>query len=314
MSRALDVAFAGNDAWSVPSLRAVAGSRHRVSGVITFPPRPAGRGSGLRPTPVAEAARALGTPLAEVNSISATPARDTLDGAQRPDVLVVVAYGEILHRDALDAAPLGAVNVHFSLLPELRGAAPVQHALLRGLDETGVTTMRMDEGLDTGPILLQARELVRSDDDAGSLGERLASVGASLLLRTLDELADDAIEARPQADADATWAPKLTSSDRELDWREPAASVVNRVRAFAPSPGATTRFHGDALRVLRARAVDRDIDAVPGVVQVASSRSFVVAGAKGSVELLEVGPAGRRPMSGPEFVRGYRPVEGEPLG
>src|SRR5205807_4696046 len=215
------VVFVGSDRWSVPALEAVAASDHELALVVTREPKPAGRGAKLTPTPVAEAARRLVLPLAEVATVKSGQGFDVLRNAQ-PDVLAVVAYGEILLRTVLQVPRIAPVNLHFSLLPELRGAAPVQRALLEGLTVTGVTTIRMDEGMDTGPILLRAEEAIDEDDDAGSLGDRLAGIGARLLVDTIDRLATGDVEPTPQDDARATLAPKLTSEDRWLDWSRPA--------------------------------------------------------------------------------------------
>jgi len=217
--------FLGNDPWSVPPMEALAASRHHVVRVFTGVAKPAGRGSKLTPTAVATAARELELPLLEVGTVRSGWALDALQDAEA-DVLVVVAYGEILTAEVLEVARLGSVNVHFSLLPALRGASPVRHALLLGLSETGVTTMRMDEGLDTGPILLQAREPVRGEDDAGSLGARLAAIGGRLLVDTLDRLATGTLHPRAQDGAGASWAPKLAAQDRVLDWGQDAVALV----------------------------------------------------------------------------------------
>src|SRR5918996_2611159 len=182
------VAFLGNDAWPVPPLERLAGSGHEVAVVATRAPRPAGRGRAPRPTPVAEAARRLGLPLREVETVRSGEGLEALRGAE-PDVLVVVAYGEILPPDVLASPAVAPVNVHFSLLPSLRGANPVARAILEGEATTGVTTMRMDEGMDTGPILLQRPEAIRDEDDAGSLGDRLSAIGGGLLVETLDAMA-----------------------------------------------------------------------------------------------------------------------------
>jgi len=310
----LRVAFLGNDRWSVPSLEALAGSRHEVVLVVTRPPRPGRRGAGPVPTPVARAARTLGLPLLQTPTVRSGEGLERLRGTA-PDVLVVVAYGEILPREVLDLAPRGAVNVHFSLLPELRGAAPVQHAILRGLARTGVTTMLMDEGLDTGPILLQAEERVAEEDDAGSLGERLAAIGGRLLVETLDRLEAGDLEPRPQDEARASYAPRLGPGDRAVDWTRPAEEVVRVVRAFAPEPGATTRFRGRILKVLRAGVAESDpTRAEPGTVVGADERGLLVAAGTGCVRLLEVAPEGRPRMSGGDLARGYRPRPGERLG
>ena len=303
------VAFLGSDAWSVPSLEAVAGSEDVVL-VLTREPKPAGRGSRLTPTPVAEAARAIGLPLVEPPTVRSGEGLAALVEA-RPDALVVVAYGEILPKAVLDVPARMPVNLHFSLLPELRGAAPVQHAILRGLAVTGVTTIRMDEGMDSGPILLQADEAILPDDDAGSLGARLAARGATLLVETLARLRAATVEERPQDEGRATLAPKLRAEDRWIDWTEPADAVVRRIRALAPEPGASTRFGGRVLKVFRARAADGS--APPGTVAVVTKDGLAVGSGDGVVALEEVAPEGRGRMSGGEFVRGYRPQAGTAL-
>lgn len=304
------VVFLGNDAWSVPSLRALADSSHEVALVATRVPRPAGRGGKLRATPVAEAARALPLPFAEVETVKRGAGLEAIQNAA-PDVLVVVAYGEILPKDILEIPRSASVNVHFSLLPALRGADPVRRAILEGLHVTGVTTIRMDEGADTGPILLQQPESIRDTDDAGSLGARLAEAGGSLLVRTLDRLEEGDLQERPQDDAAATLAPKIRSEEEWLDWSEDARRVGLRVRALAPDPGARTRFRDRILKVLRARASDGGGE--PGTIVAASREALGVAAATGVVYLEEVLPEGRKRMSGSEFIRGYRPEVGERL-
>lgn len=304
------VVFLGNDVWSVPSLQALANSSHEVALVATRVPRPAGRGGKLRATPVAEAARTLGLPLAEAETVKRGAGLEAIQNAA-PDVLVVVAYGEILPKDILEIPRSAPVNVHFSLLPALRGADPVRRAILEGLQVTGVTTIRMDEGADTGPILLQQDERIRDGDDAGSLGARLAEVGGSLLVRTLDRLEDGDLQERPQDDAAATLAPKLRSEEEWLDWSEDARRVGLRVRALALDPGARTRFRDRILKVLKARASQGDGE--PGTIVAVSKDALGVAAATGVVYLEEVLPEGRRRMSGSEFIRGYRPEVGERL-
>jgi methionyl-tRNA formyltransferase len=311
------VAFLGNARWSVPSLEALAASGHDVELVLTRVPRPGRRGGLPVPTPVAGAARALQLPLREVETVRAGPGFEALGGAD-PEVLVVVAYGEILPASVLDIPTSAPVNVHFSLLPMLRGAAPVQRAILDGLTVTGVTTIRMDQGLDTGPILLQREEPIREDDDAGSLGDRLASLGGQLLVETVDRLQEGTLEERPQEASRATFAPKLTALDRVIAWGDPADAVLRRVRAMSPEPGAVTTFRGKVLKVLRAGPwfhygpVSRQPEGPPGTV-VSEGRLAVLTG-KGGVVLKEVAPQGRRRMSGEEFVRGFTPAVGETLG
>lgn len=303
------VVFLGNDPWSVPSLEALARSSHDVALTITRTPRPAPRGRALVPTPVAEAARRLELPFLETDTVRAGEGLEAVRAAA-PDVLVVVAYGEILTGDVLAVPRIRSVNVHFSLLPALRGAAPVQHALLEGHQVTGVTTMVMDPGLDTGPVLLQREEAIRPEDDAGSLGDRLATIGAELLVETMDRL--DAIEPRSQDASLATYAPKLRPEDRWIDWTRPAEGIARWVRALAPGPGASTRFRGDVLKVLRVSADAGE--GVPGTVTGVDAGGPVIGAGEGLVRLLEVVPAGRSRMSGAEFARGHRPRRGERLG
>lgn len=304
------VVFLGNDVLSVPTLRALADSSHEVALVATRVPRPAGRGRKLRATSVAEAARTLSLPLAEVETVKGGAGLEAFQNTA-PDALVVVAYGEILPKGILEIPRNAPVNVHFSLLPALRGADPIRRAILEGLNVTGVTTIRMDEGADTGPILLQQQEPIRDSDDAGSLGARLAEAGGSLLVRTLDRLETGDLQERPQDDAAATLAPKIRSEEEWLDWSEDARHVGLRVRALAPDPGARTRFRDRILKVLRARASDGGGE--PGTIVAVSGDALGVAAETGVVYLEEVLPEGRKRMSGSEFIRGYRPEVGERL-
>jgi methionyl-tRNA formyltransferase len=308
------VVFLGNDPWSVPALESIATDAEiRVTLVVTNPPRPAGRGAQLTATAVADASERLGLPLLETGRV--TGALEAIREA-RPDVLVVVAYGQILPGELLRLAPLGAVNLHFSLLPRWRGAAPVQRAILAGDDVTGVTVMQMDEGLDTGPILASLREQIRADDDAGSLGQRLAWNGAPFLVATLRALEAGSLHPRPQEDGSATVAPKLSPDDRRIDWGEPAGAVVRRVRALAPEPSAITSFRGDPLKILQA-AVSEDPPGphaeAGGIVGVRGDGVAIGTG-EGTVVLLDVVPAGRSRMSAAEWIRGTRPAAGERLG
>jgi methionyl-tRNA formyltransferase len=313
------IAFLGNDTWSVPSLRALASADDvDVELVLTNPPRPAGRGSQLTPTAVADAAGALDLPLLEVDRVRDGEGFDALD-AMEPDAIVVVAYGEILTPDVLDIPRLGAVNVHFSILPRWRGAAPVARAILEGDEVTGVTVMLMDEGLDTGPVLRSEETSIAPDEDAGMLGARLAELGAPLLVEVLRGLDDGSVEPASQDHASATFAPKLLPDERTIDWSQPADAIVRRVRAFAPEPGAVTTFRGGRLKVLRAdtRPVGGSMQAdAPkrGEIRIGEADTPVVHGlAEDAVALLEVAPAGRKRMTGAAWARGARIQRGEQL-
>jgi methionyl-tRNA formyltransferase len=309
------VVFLGNDPWSVPALESLATDAElRVTLVVTNPPRPAGRGALLTATAVADASKRLELPLLETARVA--EALGAIRDA-RPDVLVVVAYGQILPGELLRLAPLGAVNLHFSLLPRWRGAAPVQRAILAGDEVTGVTVMQMDEGLDTGPILASLRERIRVEDDAGSLGHRLAWNGAPFLVATLHALGAGSLHPRPQEDRSATLAPKLSAGDRRIDWSEPAVAVVRRVRAMAPEPAAVTAFRGDVLKVLQATVSPVGEVAPhpdPGGIVGPRGDGVTVGTGEGTVLLLEVVPAGRSRMSAAEWMRGTRPAAGERLG
>ena len=320
------VVFLGNDPWSVAPLEALAEDGELEVGLVaTNPPRPAGRGSRPRPTAVARSAEELGLPLAEVGGLRDGDGPNALRAAG-PDVLVVVAYGEILTPDVLAIAPLGAVNLHFSLLPRWRGAAPVRRTLLAGDAVTGVTAMLMDEGLDTGPILAVAEETVRPDDDAGTLGTRLAGIGGPLLVRAVRSLAFGTATPRPQDPALATTAPKLAPEERWIAWDEPAPALIRRVRALAPEPGASTRLRGNILKVFRAEPAGALDDrghggdasvgagASPGAILAVDRAGVVVATGSGAVRLLDVASAGRRRMPAVEWARGARVSIGEPLG
>jgi methionyl-tRNA formyltransferase len=312
------VAFLGNDEWSVPSLRALAAADDvDVELVLTNPPRPAGRGSHLTPTAVADAAGALDLPLLEVGRVRDGEGFDALDELE-PDAIVVVAYGEILSPDVLDIPRLGAVNVHFSVLPRWRGAAPVQRTILEGDEVAGVTLMLMDEGLDTGPILATVETPVDPEEDAGSLGARLSEMGAATLADTLRGLDAGSIEPRSQDHAAVTYAPKLLPDERTIDWSQPADAILRRIRAFAPEPGAVTKFRQGRLKVLVAR--DREGGgrmltgaSAPGEI-VAWDRNPLVEAWPGLVELVEVAPAGRKQMSGADWARGARIEPLEHLG
>jgi methionyl-tRNA formyltransferase len=305
------VAFLGNAPWSVPSLEALARSPHAVVLVTTRNARPAGRGGRLKRTPVAEAAQRLGLPLAEVDTVKSGAGFERLQ-AMHPDALVVVAYGEIVPKAVLEIPSRAPVNVHFSLLPELRGAAPVQRAILEGLAATGVTTILMDEGMDTGPILLQEEEAVAPIDDSGALGARLAAIGGRLLVDTLDRIEAGVLEPHPQQDSMATYAPKLNGADEVIDWEEPAEAIVRRVRALAPEPGAATTFRGKRLKVYR--AAETTGQAPPGRIDRVSRDAIVIGAGEGAVALEDVALEGRRRMSVAEFAHGHRPAPGEALG
>ena len=309
----LRVVFVGNAGWSVASLESLAASGHEVARVLTRAPRPAGRGREPAETPVAAAARALELPLLETPTVREGPGFDAIAGA-RPDVLVVVAYGEILPERVLVLPRLMPVNVHFSLLPALRGAAPVQRAILNGLAETGITTMRMDAGMDTGPILLQRPASIRDDDDAGSLGARLAAEGGALLVETLDALAGQDF---PSSRRTTTPRPWLPSSPRRRSGsigagpqpRSPAASGRSRPRPAPPRRWAAPGSRSSGSRT----PARRGPDAEPGRLRLIDGAPIVATG-EGGLRLDEVQAEGRRRMAGGDWARGREDSRGRHPG
>lgn len=304
------VVFMGTPDPAAVSLRAVAAAQDVVS-VYTQPDRPAGRGLDVRSSPVKSAARALGLGVQEPASLKDADEHGRLRELE-PDAIAVVAYGQILPPEVLDIPRLGCVNLHFSLLPKWRGAAPVERALIAGERLTGVTTMLMDAGLDTGPILLQERDHVAPEDTGGAVLERLAALGAALLVRTLAGLEGGTVTPKPQPDISASYARRITSTDAELVFEMPAARLVDLVRALNPDPGAFTWYRGRRLKVWGVRAIPGSGQA--GTIAAVADEGPDIQTADGRVRLLEVQPEGKKRMSGQEFVRGYRPAVREALG
>ena len=301
------IVFMGTPEFAVPSLLALCGE-HQVTGVVTQPDRPAGRGRILAPSPVKQAALASGVPVFQPRSLRAAEAIEPV-AAWQPDVIVVAAFGQILPPPVLALPPHGCLNVHASLLPRYRGAAPIPAAILAGDPNTGVTLIRMDEGMDTGPILAQAELPIGPEDTTGSLTAALAALGARLLAGMLPAWLAGEIEEQPQ-DADrATYCRPLKKQDGLLDWSAPAAQLDRQVRACHPWPGAHTVWREQTLKVLRARAQPAPAgDGQPGQVVALPGGLGVVTG-QGLLELLEVQPAGKRAMAAQEFARGQRGVE-----
>lgn len=305
------VVFMGTPDFSVPCLRALVAAGHTVSLVVTQPDRPKGRGLTLESSPVKRAALELGLPLFQPEKPNRPENVETVRAAA-PDVLVVVAYGAILKEALLTLAPRGAVNVHASLLPKYRGMSPIHRAIWDGEPESGVTTMQMDAGVDTGDMLMKAAIPIDPNENCGELHDRLAALGADLLKRTLDGLAHGTVTAQPQSGA-ASYAGRIEKEHGLIDWSLPAVAVHNHARAVTPWPGATTRLAGEALVVKRTRVADLDGPAsgvpfagAPGTVLQISGPQLRVACGVGAVDLLELRPAGRPTMSGGDFARGRR--------
>ncbi|HYO62775.1 MAG TPA: methionyl-tRNA formyltransferase [Pyrinomonadaceae bacterium] len=310
------IVFMGTPESAVPTLARCVEDGHEVAAVWTQPDRPAGRGNRLTPPPVKEYALARGLAVHQPTKVRTEETRALLE-SHAADAAVVVAYGRILPPGLLRAPRRGCVNVHFSLLPKYRGAAPVNWAIVRGETETGVTTMLMDEGLDTGPVLLQRATAIGEQETAPELLARLAHAGAELLGETLARF--DEIEPRRQDDAAATLAPILRREDGRVDWSEEASRIVRRVRGFQPWPNAHTQFRAQRLILWRAEVDGTDkahgagsADATPGVVLRARGDELAVACGGGSVlRLLEVQSEGKRRMSARDFLNGLRVSAGE---
>lgn len=295
------VLFFGTPEFAVPSLMALLGEGFDVAAVVTQPDKPVGRHrSRTQPSPVKVAALAEDLPVFQPERPSDAEFVERMRNFS-PDSAVVVAYGHILKPALLGVPRLGAVNVHASLLPALRGAAPIQRAILNGLAETGVTIMQMDAGMDTGPILHHLATPIAPDETGGELTARLAEVGALALVEALTLLEETGLTPRPQDEAFATWAPKLTREEERLDWRLDAEAVARKIRAFDPRPGAWTEGPSGSLKLFGARAVDGAGE--PGMVLAASDVLRIGCG-HGVVQVTDVQPAGRPRMSAQAFVNG----------
>lgn len=310
---ALRVAFAGTPDFAVPSLRALLQGRETVVGVLTQPDRPAGRGRRLRPSPVKVVAEEAGVPVAQPAHLRGEAERAVLR-EWAPDLLVVAAYGLLLPPEVLHLPHLGCINVHASLLPAYRGAAPIQRAVLDGAAETGVTIMQMEEGLDSGPMLLQRSRPIGPRETAGELHDALAVLGAEALAEALERLRAGTLEAVPQDPDRATYAPKVTKEEAELDWSRPAEELDRRVRAFNPWPVAHTGHRGERLRVWRSRPVAAVPDGPPGTVAAGADNLPLVACGDGGLLLEEVQPPGRKRMEGSAALHGGHLCPGERLG
>jgi methionyl-tRNA formyltransferase len=295
------IVFFGTPEFAVTSLRALLRERFTVAGVVTQPDRPQGRSrSTLVPPPVKTAALEAGLPVLQ----PAKPVGDLfLAGLKRleADLGVVVAYGHILRREVLDTPGRGMINVHASLLPRFRGAAPIQHALLNGDRETGISIMRMEEGMDTGPVLHRVSTPIAEGETGGTLAARLAALGATALVEALSLMTARAESAEPQDTAAATYAPKISRETARLDWTRDAALLERQVRAFDPVPGAWTSLDGAPVKLFGGTPVVGSGE--PGAVLAASDR-LVVAGGTGAIAVSEVQPAGRNRLTVEEWVRG----------
>lgn len=308
----MKIVFAGTPEFSLPVLEVLLHSRHPVSSVYTQPDRPAGRGRRTRISPVKQLARQHDIPVCQPVSLRGDAAREEL-AAWQADLMVVVAYGLILPPAVLALPRLGCVNVHASLLPRWRGAAPIQRALLAGDSETGVTLMQMEAGLDTGPILASARCPIPADMTGGQLHDRLAEMGAQLLGDNLEGIARGELEPHPQDDRLASYANKVDKQEALIDWSLPAGEIDRKVRAFNPWPVAETRYAGRQLRIWEARPLAAHGETPPGRVLAAGKSGIDVACGEGVLRVLRVQLPGARALAAADFVNAHA-LEGVSLG
>ena len=293
------VVFMGTPAFSVPALKAIAAA-HQVVAVYSQPPRAAGRGQKPRPSPVQDAAEALGIAVRTPERLRGADEQAAF-AALGADVAVVVAYGLILPQPVLDAPRLGCLNIHASILPRWRGAAPIHRAVMTGDAETGTAIMQMEAGLDTGPVLAEARTPIGPEDTTGDLHDRLAAMGAALIVDTLARLP---LAARPQPDAGVTYAAKIDKADARIDWTQPAAQVDRLIRGLSPFPGAWCEIAGERVKLLRSRLADTGAVGsaahTPGQVL----EGFTIACGDGAIEVMQAQRQGKRPMPAAEILRG----------
>jgi methionyl-tRNA formyltransferase len=306
----MKLAFLGTSEFAVPALGALVDAGHDVIAVYTRSPKPAGRGQQERRTPVHELALALALPVRTPRSLKSEEEAQAFEALDL-DAAVVVAYGHILPRRFLEAPVLGCINIHGSLLPRWRGAAPIHRAILAGDVETGITTMRMDEGLDTGAMLLAERTPISAADTAQTVHDRLAELGARLIVSTLDGLLAKTLEAVPQSEVGVTYAHKLGKEEGALDWRRPAAELERKVRAFHPWPGTWFDFQGERIKVLAAGLALAS--GAPGTVSVGRDGFPVVACGVGGLKLLKLQRAGKSAQSADAFLRGFALADGTVL-
>jgi methionyl-tRNA formyltransferase len=312
LSASLNLVFCGTPRFAVPTLDELVASGFAVRLVVTQPDRPRGRGLELTPSPVKARAVELGLPITQPERIKNNADFQSHLAEISPDAIIVVGYGRLIPQWMLDLPHYGNINLHASLLPKYRGAAPIQWAIARGESVTGVTTMRIDSGLDTGDILLQKEMRIAPEENAETLAPRLATVGAELMIETLRGLQTGEVQPRPQDNAKATLAPILKKEDGRIDFHCSAQEICNRLRGFQPWPGAFTTFRGKTLQVWAVKPMARQ--AAPPELTVQGDHLSVGCGANTTLELLELQPEGKKRMPARDFIHGYHPTNGEKLG
>jgi methionyl-tRNA formyltransferase len=308
------LAFCGTPRFAVPTLERLVEAGHSVPLVVTQPDRLRGRGMELAISPVKESAIRLGIPVVQPDKIKNNDAFRQQLTALRPDAIIVVGYGRIIPQWMIDLPRFGNLNLHASLLPKYRGAAPIQWAIAQGESVTGVTTMRIDAGLDTGDILMQRELLIAPDDTAETIGPKLATAGADLMVETLRGLESGQIRPTPQDHTKTSLAPILTKEDGRIDFQRTANEIFNRLRGFQPWPGAHTLFRGRHLQIHHAHPVDQPLELAHGQISAESTRLLAGCGKKTALELIQLQPEGKRRISARDFINGYQPQPGEKLG
>lgn len=308
----MHVVFLGTPEFAVPSLQALLSAGHQVTGVFTQPDRPKGRGKEVIESAVKRAAEAAGLPIYQPERIRRIESIEVLKSIA-PDLMVVVAYGQIIPQTIIDLPKYGILNVHASLLPKYRGAAPIQWAIANGETQTGVTIMQIDAGLDTGGMLLNEPVTIREDETAPELSARLAPIGAKLLIEVMEQIRGNTLRKQKQNAGEATYAPILKKEDGLIDWARPARQIYNRMRGFTPWPGAYTTFRRQQLVILRARVAERlcvDLSRLHRDQR----KLFIGCGENTALEIFELQLAGKKRMSAEAFLNGYQPAEREGLG
>jgi methionyl-tRNA formyltransferase len=309
----MKLVFCGTPMFAVPSLERLAAAGFQIQLVVTQPDRPQGRGMTLTAPPVKQSALKLGLPVIQPEKIKKNEEFQSQLRSLKPDAIIVVGYGRIIPLWMLELPRHGNINVHASLLPKYRGAAPVQWAIALGETVSGVTTMLLNEGLDTGDTLLQKEMAIRPEDTAVTYAPRLAEMGADMIVETLRGLDDKTLAPVPQDHAKATLAPILKKEDGLVDFSRTATEIHNRLRGFQPWPGAYTQFRGKSLKLIGARPEDTLSNLEPGELRVGDEKLFVGCGARTVLQLLQVQPEGKKVMAAREFINGYHPAAGERL-
>ena len=308
------IVFMGTPDFSVPALKALVEAGHEVAAVVTQPDRPRGRGKELQMTPVKVQALAYGIPVYQPEKVK-DPAFVEILRNLKPEVIVVIAFGQILSRDILDLPPYGCINIHASLLPKYRGAAPIQWAVIDGEKETGVTTMMMDVGLDTGDMLEKTIIPLDPKETGGSLFDKLSQAGGPLILSTLEKLKAGTAVRTPQTDEDSTYAKMLTKSLGQIDWSMEAAAIERLIRGLNPWPSAYTFVHGKTLKIWDADVLKESSDgAAPGQIIRTDPHSLIVAAGEALLSIRELQLEGKKRMDVETFLRGYTIEKGEILG